>query len=708
MPALKPVYETRAAACRYAQVRQGHGLEILVETNYKNYTLTYEGTAGLQKTVKKNTPEPIEGGFSEYQLRRRGYELKLDFHGQFYGAVGIPGAKNLAEWFLPLRISKFKITRGVLVFILGAKKLSHTTLDKTLLNIKRHNDPVIAMDVLLDPNAFGKEKEQILLVRVVTRASEMIKSLMLSKDGAQKITKPLFYNASISNKSEAVAKCISQMNMRRNPKFAGRGIFLSAWYHFQYLKYPVLFLLLLYYLILHGQANRDISFNGYVKIPRMIWYGAPNGGNMSITAPGVEKFLFPLPRTRSAAFKIGRILGELESLDRLSERNSTRYTNLLNAASSLVHRKNGTFKNIEDVARIATALDEEEDMLAFSIRRKVMSLFSVVNLIWLLAIIGMSISILPSIHYIVKPLRQLLERIARCLLENIIQPFFRRMHDWGVIELLVWAACSWLILDSHRFYGQVAGRYLAITAFCGSILAAVYTTSMHFVVLAKRYYGMTSSNDIKKQSIENIIWFLAAAWLAGALHFKSEFLGFAAIAAVYYKLGFGGYAGRMCYALGFDDKNALYRNLVASFTVLNAIVALRVFKFKETYSLLSPIQTPVSIFGSLVSNIGLLIISSLYYRYRDAVSYYAIRNALMVLNLLYSYYLGVLLGIDGLTSTSRVFFVLYLWTKFSEVHFENNWSPWLLIFGTSITLWRGSLYLHTNPSLLVDMIARAA
>ena len=82
MPALKPVYETRAAACRYAQVRQGHGLEILVETNYKNYTLTYEGTAGLQKTVKKNTPEPIEGGFSEYQLRRRGYELKLDFHSE--------------------------------------------------------------------------------------------------------------------------------------------------------------------------------------------------------------------------------------------------------------------------------------------------------------------------------------------------------------------------------------------------------------------------------------------------------------------------------------------------------------------------------------------------------------------------------------------------------------------------------------------------
>jgi hypothetical protein len=320
----------------------------------------------------------------------------------------------------------------------------------------------------------------------------------------------------------------------------------------------------------------------------------------------------------------------------------------------------------------------------------------------------MSISILPSIHYIVKPLRKILERIARYFLENIIQPFFRRMHDWGVIELLVWTACSWLILDSHRFYGEVAGRYLAITAFCGSILAAVYTTSMHFAELAKKCYSMTSSSDVMNQSIENIIWFLAVAWLAGALHFKSEFLGFAAIAAVYYKLGFGGYAGRMCYTLGFDNKNALYRNVVASFTILNAIVALRLFKLKEIYSLLSPIQTPASIFGSLVSNIGLLILSSLYYRYHDATPYYALRNGLMVFNLIYSYYVGMLLRIDGLTSTSRVFFVLYLWTKFSELSIENHWSPWLLIFFSSITLWRGSLYLHTNPSLIVDMFVRAA
>ena len=97
----------------------------------------------------------------------------------------------------------------------------------------------------------------------------------------------------------------------------------------------------------------------------MIWYGASKGGEHEHNSAWCREFSFPTPHTRSAAFKIGRILGELESLDRLSKRNLTRYINLLNGVSFLVHRKNGTFKNIEDVARIVTALDEEEDMLAF-------------------------------------------------------------------------------------------------------------------------------------------------------------------------------------------------------------------------------------------------------------------------------------------------------------------------------------------------------
>ena len=130
MPTLRPIYETSAAACRYAQVRQGHGLEILVETNCKTIP-NIRWTATSRKTVKKNTPEPIQGGFSENHLRRSGYELKLDFHGQFYG-VWSTRKRESCMLLLPLRIFRLDHA-GVLTFILGAKNPSHATLDKTLL-----------------------------------------------------------------------------------------------------------------------------------------------------------------------------------------------------------------------------------------------------------------------------------------------------------------------------------------------------------------------------------------------------------------------------------------------------------------------------------------------------------------------------------------------------------------------------------------------
>ena len=123
--------------------------------------------------------------------------------------------------------------------------------------------------------------------------------------------------------------------------------------------------------------------------------------------------------------------------------------------------------------------------------------------------------------------------------------------------------------------------------------------------------------------------------------------------------------------------------------------------------MLQPIQTPVSVFGSIVGNIGLLIISSLYFKDGRTTEYYVIRNGLMMSNLLYSYYVGTLFNISGLTNASQVFMVFYFWTKFSELHFENRWSPWLLILGTSLMLWRGSLYMHTNPDLLIDMFTKA-
>lgn len=678
----KARYETSGAACRYGTIRRDHGLEIFIESS-RVYT------------------------FMEHSFHRKGYTLKLDFHGDIYSSIGIPGAASLADWMLPLKIYKFNIVDGILSFVLGAKQLSRKTLDKTLLKMKNYNDPAIIMDVILDPNSELGSENQILLARVVTKPSKMIESLKQSSQKQARIKSPLFYNANINEQTDDIKTKIVEMNMRRSQNYENKGymyIPMLIWYHFQYIKYPLLFICLLFFLVCQKQVNTNIVFYNNIEIPRFLTFGMDG---MKVTAPGLEHFLPAIPHTRTNAFKLGRILGTLEQLEKGGKENTMLFSNILNNVTEVLKLPNGSINSTDQIASVLTMLEKEESDFNPNLRKKVLSIFSVVNIIWLIAIVGIMISILPSIHFILKPLRDFLERVARYVLENIIQPVFTRLHDWGIIEFGLWALCSLCILDSHRFYGPVAGKYIAITSLGGSVLCMGYTTTRHFPTLCKRYYRLRKRHQIEVQSLHNIIWYVAVSFLFCALHYKSDFLGYISIAAFYHKLGFSGYASRLCYTLGFDGKNTLYRCVIASFTILNLTIALRLFNFKGLYLMLAPIQSPISIFGSIVGNIGLLIISSLYFEEKRNMANYMGRNLLMVINLLYSYFIGTLYNIDGLTNASIVFFVFFSWTKSSEIIFENNWSKWLLILGSSLILWRASLYLHTYPNLLIDMITGA-
>eukprot|EP00943_MAST-04B_sp_MAST-4B-sp1_P000985 g985.t1 len=676
------MFETTGAACQYGTIRRDHGLEILIESRRIC-------------------------AFTKHSFHRKGYTLKLDFHGDIYGSIGVPGAKSLADWMLPLQIYKFVVVDGILSFVLGAKKLSRKTLDKTLLNMKECNDPVIIMDVILDPNSEEDGENQILLARVVTKPSKMIESLKQSSEKHTSIKFPLFYNANISKQSDDIERKLVEMNMRRNLNYRNRGYMYIPkliWYHFQYIKYPLFVICLLFFLFCQKQINTNIVIYNNVEIPRLLRFGM---GDTRVTAPGLEHFLPAIPLTRTNAFKLGRLLGTLEQLEKGGNSNSTTFTNILNNVTEVLKLPNGGINSIAEIASVLTMLEEDENDFNPSLRKKVLSIFSVVNLIWLIAIVGIMVSILPSIHFILKPLRDFLERVARYVLENIIQPVLIRLHDWGIIEFGLWTLCSLCILDSHRFYGLVAGKYIAITALGGSVLCMTYTTFRHFPTLCKRYYRLRYRDGIETQSMQNTIWYVAASFLIGALHFKSDFLGYISVAAFYYKLGFSGYAMRLCFVFGFDGDNALYRCVITSFTILNLTIALRLFNFKELYLTLAPIQSPISIFGSIVGNIGLLIISSLHFPNGRRNTIYMGRNLLMVINLLYSYCIGTLYNIDGLTNASIVFFVFYSWAKLSEVIFEYKWSPWLLVLGSSLMLWRASLYLHTYPNLLIDMLTEA-
>ena len=176
-------------------------------------------------------------------------------------------------------------------------------------------------------------------------------------------------------------------------------------------------------------------------------------------------------------------------------------------------------------------------------------------------------------------------------------------------------------------------------------------------------------------------------------------MGFIAVGAAFKQIGFGGWAGRFCYAIGFDDKDALIRCSFASLVLLGSVVGLKVGESPLALQL-APLQTPISVFGSLVLHIALLIVSSKFYKAPPAAPY---RNFLMIVVLGAGQLFGSMYAMEGLKNSSSVFIVLYAWTKSAELMDEMKLSPWIFILFTSVCLWRASLYLHVHPGLIAGL-----
>ena len=203
--------------------------------------------------------------------------------------------------------------------------------------------------------------------------------------------------------------------------------------------------------------------------------------------------------------------------------------------------------------------------------------------------------------------------------------------------------------------------------------------------------------------------FMAWGGVPLALLFQSDFLGFMAVFGVFTTLGLFGCAGRFCYFLGFDSRNAFIRCQFASIILLAAAIGLHAME-SSLVTLFQPLQKSVCVFGALVLYNSLLIVSSKWYGERGSKWYgdkinpsYFVRNAFMAGTLLVCHCFGNIFHMTGLQNTTSVFTVAYLWTKSAEASAELKLSTWLFAFFTSCLLWRVSLYLHAHPGLITSM-----
>jgi hypothetical protein len=683
-----------SATCCHGIVRKGHGIDLTFTVN--------------TKCLGNDVFFLDDSRYPSYRCPSFG----LDFCGDIYKGIPVPGAESLALWMLPLKMNGNHLKTSVenntdtkLTFTLGAKQLSRETLERTLENLRDSGDPFFSLDMI-----FGDEHTDGpgTVLRAVTKASLMLASL------AGKSSNASISRDALVNDHEQYDNLIRSADARRNPPFGLAAVCHLLWLCFL----PILFVSFSWWLVLSMNKvavpasfvqTRDLLFPG---LPRLVRFGTiDNDANVTgvyghpITAPGIELEMPPLPKTRTVAFELGSIWAQLGGGERTSKIDDHTQTRLYETAAVLLQRPKSSIHTVEQLTAILANLRVEESKIQTSVAQRVYGLFSTVNIIWLVSIIGICVSIGPSVYYTLKPLRAFFYRCWRSLLDNVLEPLVRKCHQLRIFELGAWVMSWWVCVDAYRFYGKDAGRYIGITGTCFSVLACIYTMITHGGKITQRL-KLTSEAARSEWFARYLTWYATLSCLPLCLIFESDFLSFVAVGCIFWKLGFGGMAGRFCYVIGFSNDDALMRCAYASTGLLLSLLALRVFGSPLVVKL-SPLHSPISIFGSLVLYVALLIVSSKYY-FRKDKPVYLVRQGMMCTALLAGHTIGSAYGFGGLVNSTSVFMVLYFWTKSIEISNELKLSGWLVVLFTSLLLWRSSLYLHTHPSMIVSMFTGVA
>jgi len=155
------------------------------------------------------------------------------------------------------------------------------------------------------------------------------------------------------------------------------------------------------------------------------------------------------------------------------------------------------------------------------------------------------------------------------------------------------------------------------------------------------------------------------------------------------------------------------RSLATSVLLLTTAIAARTIGGVQLA--FQPFESAVSVLGSLVLFLALLIMSSRHYRpegRRDWRSgdgwltrHYVQMNLAMIFAMCICELLGHVLGMAGLANTATTFLVLWLMEKYVEVHLEAKWNGWLLTLIVSLVAWRTALWLHTHPTFVISMFS---
>lgn len=343
-----------------------------------------------------------------------------------------------------------------------------------------------------------------------------------------------------------------------------------------------------------------------------------------------------------------------------------------------------TVAELQAVGSMLQVLDSHKGVLA-----RVRGLLKTVNILWVISIVGIGLTLLPALSFIVEPLAPLVAELSQFLLDVACL-----LWSWSmpIHELAVYYA-SFVMLAAATRCPKETAPYIALTGAVIGTMAWCHSSALHL----PRHGGSPETYMV----VTYLFHVLILAPMAVTL--RSTLLGWLTVAASCGMMGFSVICGGLVTFIGFESKDALARCLIV--TCVANVVFLAMVAVDRLPAWLEPFQTGVHTFAGPVHFLSLLIASSAYGPYSQ---YYLAWQLVMAAALLVQLIVGGIYSLPAAQNVAVVYTVLYLLEKSAEARWLWGEAAWLTLFVLSLCMWRISLFLKANPEYLMPLLSTNA
>jgi hypothetical protein len=573
-----------------------------------------------------------------------GLNLSVDVHGSSVFSALPSGLGLLASSMLPQEVTATvrKVTgkEVTLEIGVGLKQLSRGRVDQVLQSVIDSGDEPFVFE-------FRDANTHSLVGFVPTTASKVKASLETGSN--------LYYTDHIS------------------PPLKPKG---KKFQYVKLLKCMLLFAVAIWVLYLYPQAVLTTVPSAMLK--------------QSYNASTVADVLPLHPTNMTAAFQMGELRERLyqehlaaETFDRPVDELAVEL--ILQQAAALGGKSNAESVTEEQLRNSLDEIIRIENQV--SLISRVRGFFSFINCIWLFSIIGICISIGPTLYLLLHPLRAFIVRVSKYIAYEIIIPFLVRMHSWGIIELLVFGLCFIAVVEGYRI-GNDVGVMLALTGHILSVPCVFYSAFLWGKRIAAKWRNI--------EMMQILQTWIMITWIPSAIYFQSSLMGYGVVMVLFWMLGMDARVYPLLIMVGFESEADALRCTVASFVLIVLQTVSRLIMVNSHF--VAPFTSATGVIGNNIFFLSMLILS-FSSRYHANVFSIMLTISLVVFNLL-----GHVLEIPGMSTVAITYTVLSSMMKYSEFHIKYQFNIWALVLIMSLLIWRISLFLHLNPEYITCLV----